>query len=138
MISPPAIALRRRSEELRKAAEREYQHDPDAAALLLFYAAECGLKSIYMIQNNLKDTSDSRGTAIPASKFVHNILRLADVLRMPRSAYAPNPGFVLLRTGRTIDVSQLHQAWRYGERIMDTDRIYAWLQKILDWIKRNR
>ena len=51
MINPPALALRRRSEELFASAEREKPHDVDSAALLLFYAVECGLKSVYMLQN---------------------------------------------------------------------------------------
>ncbi|MBY5755664.1 hypothetical protein HFO07_03105 [Rhizobium leguminosarum] len=138
MISPPALALRRRAEELHAAAARELQHDPDTAALLLFYAAECGLKSIYMVQNSLKDTADARGAALPATSFLHNILRLADALRIPKSVYAPNPSFVLQRGGGVIDVTHLHQAWRYGERLIDTHVIYAWLLKIFDWIKRNR
>lgn len=138
MINPPALALRRRADELHAAATRELSHDADAAALLLFYAAECGLKSIYMIQNNLKDTADARGGAAPARAYLHDILKLSDALRIPRSAYGPNPGFTLSRTGITINITDLHQAWRYGERIADTEVIFDWLLRLFDWIKKNR
>ncbi|WP_209436168.1 hypothetical protein, partial [Methylobacterium platani] len=60
MINPPALTLRRRSEELFNSAERERPHKEDSAALLLFYAVECGLKSIYMLRNNLRSTDDER------------------------------------------------------------------------------
>lgn len=138
MINPPALALRRRADELHAAAARELPHDPDAAALLLFYAAECGLKSIYMVQNNLKDTADARGGAIPARSYIHDIVKLSDAIRIPKSAYAPNPSFSLSRTRAVINVAELHQAWRYGERLEGTDVIYAWLLRLFDWIKKNR
>lgn len=138
MINPPPLALRRRAEELYIAAQREFQFDPDAAALLLFYAAECGLKSIYMTQNNLKDTADTRGSARPVRSYVHNLIHISIALRMPNTVYAPIPNFIIARTGGLIDVSQLHQAWRYGERIVDTHAIYHWLLNLFDWVKRNR
>lgn len=65
LINPTALALRRRSEELFASATRERQHDADSAALLLFYAAECGLKSAYMLQNNLKIADEERGKCAP-------------------------------------------------------------------------
>lgn len=138
MINPPALALRRRADELRDAAERQFEDDPDTAALLLFYAAECGLKSIYMIQNNLKNTGETRGSARSARSFVHEIVVLADALRVPRSAYGPHPTLVVTRSGLTIEVSSLHQAWRYGERVNNTPLIYQWLLRIVEWVKRNR
>lgn len=78
------MTLRRRADELQAAAKRELPHDEDAAALLLFYAAECGLKSVYMIQNNLKDTGEARGRADAARSFVHNLVTICNVLGMPR------------------------------------------------------
>jgi hypothetical protein len=138
MVNPPALALRRRADELQAAATRELPHDPDAAALLLFYATECGLKSLYMIQNNLKDTADARGRALPARTFVHDILSLLHVLPIPRSAYAPNPELRLSRTGEVIHINELHQAWRYGERVTQTDVIFAWLLRVCDLVRRNR
>ena len=138
MINPPAAALRRRADELHAAATRELQHDPDAAGLLLFYATECGLKSHYMIQNNLKDTADARGMAAPARTFMHDVLRLSDVLHIPRAAYAPSPMLTLSRTGECIHITELHQAWRYGERVVQTDVIFAWLLRLFDWVRRNR
>jgi hypothetical protein len=138
MVNPPPLALRRRADELHAAAQRELQHDPDAAALLLFYAAECGMKSLYMLQNSLKDTSEARGSALAARSFVHDILRLAQALKIPKSVYSPNPSFRVHRNGASIDVSQLHQAWRYGEKIADTQLIFDWLLKIISWVKNSR
>lgn len=138
MINPPALALRRRSEELGVSAAREVEHDIDAAALLLFYAVECGLKSAYMLQNNLKYTDDSRGVAASARSFIHNIEALVQALNISRSSIGPTPKAIIIRSGLSITSSMLHQAWRYGEKVQNTDTIYEWLVSLLDWCRKNR
>jgi len=110
------LALRRRSEELSASAAREFEHDIDAAALLLFYAVECGLKSAYMIQNNLKYTDDTRGAAASARSFVHNIEALVQALNISRASVKSAPTVVIIRSGLHGTSSILHQAWRYGEK----------------------
>ena len=138
MINPPAMALRRRSEELFASAEREKLHDSDSAALLLFYAAECGLKSVYMLQNNLKYTDEVRGGARSARSFSHNIVALIQALNISRSSVQPAPEVVTVRLGLNGTLAVLHEAWRYGEKIQGTDAIYDWLKSLLEWCRKNR
>lgn len=138
MINPPAIALRRRSDELFACAEREKLHDSDSAALLLFYAAECGLKSVYMLQNNLKYTNEERGSAKSARSFSHDIVALIQALNISRASVQPAPAVVTVRLRETGTTKVLHEAWRYGEKIQGTDAIYEWLKSLLEWCRKNR
>lgn len=138
MINPPAMALRRRSEELFASAEREKPHDSDSAALLLFYAVECGLKSVYMLQNNLKYTDEERGSARSARSFSHNIVALIQALNISRASVLSVPTVVTVRLGLNGTPTVLHEAWRYGEKIQATEAIYDWLKSLLQWCKKNR
>jgi len=106
------MALRRRSEELFASAEREKLHDPDSAALLLFYAVECGLKAVYMLQNNLRYTDEARGSARPARSFSHNIVSLVQALNIARASIKPVPAVVTVRLGLSGSPAVLHEAWR--------------------------
>ncbi len=138
MINPPAMALRRRSDELFASAEREKPNDFDSAALLLFYAAECGLKAVYMLQNNLKYTNEERGIAKSARSFSHDIVALIHALNISRASVQPTPAVVTVRLGLNGTPTVLHEAWRYGEKIQGTDAIYDWLKSLLEWCRRNR
>lgn len=138
MINPPALALRRRSEELFASAERERSHNADSAALLLFYAAECGLKSVYMLQNNLKVSDEARGNARSARNYGHNIRGLIQALNISRSSIKAPPPIVVERTGQVGDTAILHEAWRYGEKIRDTNAMCEWLTSLIEWCKKNR
>lgn len=124
--------------ELFASAEREKLHDPDSAALLLFYAVECGLKSAYMLQNNLRHTGEERGNAKSARSFSHNIVALIQALNISRVSMKSVPGVVTARLRQTGTPKVLHEAWRYGEKIQDTDAIYDWLKSLLEWCKTNR
>jgi hypothetical protein len=137
VVEPPERALRRRARELHASACRELKNDEDSGALLLFYAAECALKAFYMARNNLKDTEESRGTALPARHYSHNLVRLISVLNIPRASLKEAPAAVLVRSGVPIDMSHVHQAWRYGEKINNTPLICDWLISIVEWCRRN-
>lgn len=134
MIDPPPAALRRSASELAKSAGHA-QSTEEASALLLFYAAECSLKSVYMRQNNLRSTAEERGRANSARSFAHDLVRLIDALNIPRSAVGLPPVAILSRTAAHITVDMFHQAWRYGEKIKDTQAILVWLNKIINWCK---
>lgn len=138
MINPPAQTLRRRSEELLASAERERAHNTDSAALLLFYAVECALKSIYMFQNNLKFTDETRGSAQSEREFGHNIRSLINALNISRASIKPIPKIVIERSGHPGDPLVLHEAWRYGEKVKDTNLIYEWLLSLIEWCRKNR
>jgi hypothetical protein len=137
MVNPNALTLRRRSIELRNSADREFPHNEDSSALLLFYAAECALKSVYMQRKNLKTTDDSRGNALSARSYVHNLTRLIADLNIPRSSVGLPPAAALTRTAGHIATQDLHQAWRYGEKITGTALICTWLNSIIDWCNKN-
>ncbi len=138
MINPPALALRRRSEELFASAEREKFHDKDSAALLLFYAAECGLKSVYMFRNNLKVTDEARGQAASARSFSHDLRSLIQALNISQSSIKPPPPIVIERSGLNGHAGVLHEAWRYGEKVRDTHVVYDWLTSLIEWCRKNR
>lgn len=132
------LALRRRSEELLASAERERQHNVDSAALLLFYAAECSLKAVYMLQNNLKMTDEARGRARSARSFGHDIHGLIHALNVSRASIKAAPRIVVERTGQSGDPTILHEAWRYGEKIRDTSAVCEWLTSLIEWARNNR
>ncbi|WP_147764205.1 hypothetical protein [Methylobacterium sp. WL12] len=138
MINPPALALRRRSDELFASAERERAHDPASAALLLFYAAECGLKSVYMMRNNLKVTDEARGAADSARSFSHDLRKLIQALNISRASIKATPAIVVDRSGLQGAPALLHEAWRYGVKIRDTSVICDWLASLVEWCRDNR
>lgn len=137
MINPNALTLRRRAAELYGSAHREMAHNLDSGALLLFYSAECALKAVHMRRNNLKTTEEARGTAMAARSYIHNLTRLIGDLNIPRSSVSAAPPSALARTMATISTSDLHQAWRYGEKINKTEAICEWLNSIIDWCNKN-
>ena len=137
MVTPSALTLRRRASELHSSADRELIHNEDSSALLLFYAAECALKSVYMQRNNLKTTDDSRGGAASARSYIHNLTRLIADLNIPRSSVSTAPPTLLSRTANAIPSQDLHQAWRYGEKVQNTTIVCTWLNSIIDWCKKN-
>ena len=132
------MALRRRSDELLAAAERERAHDEATAALLLFYAAECGLKSVYMMRNNLKVTDEARGPADSARSFSHDLRKLIQALNISRASIRPTPPIVMARSGLHGDPTVLHEAWRYGVRVRDTSAVCDWLTSLIEWCRDNR
>ncbi|MDZ5650345.1 hypothetical protein [Nitrospirillum sp. BR 11828] len=138
MINPPALTLRRRSDQLFASAERARPYDIESAALLLFYAAECGLKAAYMLQNNLKNTSEVRGGAKSARSYGHDLRSLIHALNISRMTIKPHPLITVSRTGSSGDVTILHEAWRYGEKIHDTNAVCEWLTSIVEWCRNNR
>lgn len=138
MVDPNPKTLRRRSNELRESAEREKGHNLDSAALLLFYAVECGLKAAYMIHNNLKSTADTRGNARSARDYGHNIDRLIGELRIPTSSIPNRPEIKFTHTKENGSFTILHEAWRYGEKIKDTQVVYDWLYSLTEWCRNNR
>ncbi len=122
------MTLRRRAAELFASSQRERDHDATVSRLLLFYGVECRLKYEYLRRNNLRNTSDSNGGARAASEFKHDLLRLFDALRLSRSDIAAEPAVRLRRDNAPASLSQVHQAWRYGESLTDSPAIETWLQ----------
>ena len=105
--------------------------------LLLFYAVECGLKSIYLRRApiGVNTTND-----IPAEDFYgHDLGRWAQELKLPISITAVNTSFHLRRDHSQWSISDAHQAWRYGVAITPADeqRLVSWLEQVHQWIEEN-
>jgi len=137
LINPPFLALKRRAEELHSSACREMPVNPECGGLLLFYAAECSLKAAYMYKNNLRHTGEQRGQYKAARSFVHNLKDLVTALNIPAASLPKTPEVFLVRNGERNEISDLHQAWRYGEKIRETATIIQWLTKLIEWCKKN-
>ncbi|CAA7603009.1 Hypothetical protein DEACI_3832 [Acididesulfobacillus acetoxydans] len=98
--------------------------------LLLFYAAECGLKAIWLKEHRLEDSlADSTFRT-----FGHDINRLLRDLRtgLVVSMYTRTvPGNV-----REVRLEQLNQAWRYGCEVEDESAIERDLVAVCRWVGR--
>lgn len=131
-------ALRRRRDDMSDSARvlTESACDEATACLLLFYAAECGLKERVLARGNHRDTSGLEPT--------HDLRRLAKDLRLP-----PNLSSHLTRlqqcrrnNGKPNDASalpihELHQAWRYGAKLRENDQENAQkaLSELIKWCR---
>lgn len=133
MIDPPLRAFRRRAIELRVSATRERDHDLDSGLLLLFYAVECALKFLYMSDNMLKSSSDSRGATVSAKEIGHDVLRLINEIKIPRAAVPPPPMLHFQRSGVICATLHAHQAWRYGEKLHDSQLAWDWLSVVMKY-----
>jgi hypothetical protein len=106
--------------------------------LLLFYAVECGLKSVWLKRQarSLFDREDIEKTG-------HNLRELLKELKVGANLSLPENLQLkpLMRNGteepRNGDISILHQAWRYGGNCtVPTDNACEYqLEQVLAWIK---
>lgn len=114
--------------------------------LLLFYAVECGLKSILLRQRRLTSTCQ-----LDDAFLSHDFAPLIKELRLPRSVIGkvgdtrdssrPRlPSFRLDRDRSSWSMSEAHQAWRYGVRVHSEDesKIVEWLNQVCIWVKENQ
>lgn len=121
MVDVGVGELRRSRDRLAKQAEdAEQAGDGATSGLLLFYAAECGLKAgvlRWILQR--ADTS-----ALPKDLRSHNLRRLAKELNLqdPTSGQ-PDPLRCRRHRGSTwIESHELHEAWRYGAELRADDQ----------------
>jgi hypothetical protein len=128
-IDPNHKTLKRRSKELRTAAAASM--DDDTKALLLFYAAECILKAHYMIKFSLRSTAAENGLARSPRFHAHRLDNLLIALQVRTTDCPARPGVTQLRSGDSIDVGQLHEAWRYGEKVANHNDVVAWLGRVI-------
>ncbi|MBW4616907.1 MAG: hypothetical protein KME21_27420 [Desmonostoc vinosum HA7617-LM4] len=108
--------------------------------LLIFYAVECGLKSIWLKRNKLNSTAKIQDQSV-LTKDGHNITVWLKKLGISAQSLGSNkiPGFRLERGGSSWDVGKAHQAWRYGVRMefQDEKVLVEWLDSLCNWIKNN-
>jgi len=126
--------------ELRQAFHAHRSKAPDDCPshyLLLFYAAECGLKSAWMRRNRLLTTDQIRNPYL-LQQSGHDLRLWATELRLPAALIRTTIQFRLQKDGRACPVSQAHEAWRYGVRMdpQQEQSLVRWIAKLCDWIKR--
>lgn len=123
---------------------------PAAACLLLFYAAECGLKAAILRHEGKRSTADLSAAQGGASLYSHNldtlqrdlVLRLSGAeapVRLRRCARAASGrGGKAIPQAGPVDYHQLHEAWRYGVTLdrADQEVAIAALNQLLDICKR--
>lgn len=107
-----------------------------ASYLLLFYAAECGLKSIYLDENNLFTTNRISDSML--SQYGHDLNTWVKQVNTYPKKIEEAPHFHI-NDGSNLDISKAHQAWRYGVRIKEEDeqKLVKWLENLCNWIKEN-
>ncbi len=118
--------------------------------LLLFYAVECGLKSIWLKRKNLTGTDRIPDQTL-LSKDGHNFGVWIKEIRLPKSVVGElfnsegnplpfqTPCFRLASGGAHLDTGKAHQVWRYGIPVDSQDQkaLVEWLEKVCTWIKEN-
>lgn len=109
--------------------------------LLVFYAVECGLKGIYLKNNELPSTEKIRDQTL-ITKDGHNFKTWIKELRLPAAIVGKYPdiqvpSFRLDKGGADLDIGKAHQAWRYGVKINidDEKKLVEWLEKVCNWIE---
>lgn len=88
------------------------------AKMVLFYAAECGLKACYLHRNRLPPTA-----SLPASLYAHDLISLLKDLRVPASMIAGRMTDFRNRADPTKKYPhyEVHLAWRYAVDIQSDD-----------------
>lgn len=106
--------------------------------LLLFYAVECGLKSVFLRRKNLRTTNDIEDRTL-LSEDGHNLARWINEVGVPEREVGEPPFFHLSKGGANLDTEKAHQVWRYGVGMNSQDErvLVEWLEKICAWIKEN-
>lgn len=134
--------------DLRQAFHKHYsavKETKEACSyLLLFYSVECGLKSILLKQQHLRSTAQIQDQTL----LSHNFAPLVKELRLPRSIVGeigdtndktqPRlPNFRLCKDSSSWQMSEVHQAWRYGIPVdpQDQEILVEWLENVCNWIK---
>lgn len=95
--------------------------------LLMFYAGECGLKSLYLDQERLRDTNDFEVALGKKYGHSHDLQKWIDEIKIPK--------FSIKYKGRDDDpVSQIHERLRYG---VDSKRNHKDFLKTLNSLLNN-
>ena len=106
--------------------------------LLLFYAVECGLKSVWLKRRKTRNLKTQDNSLL--FKYGHSLDIWVKELRISANEAGTPPNFHLDGDRSTIlDISKAHQVWRYGIKIeaKDEQKLVEWLQNICNWIKEN-
>jgi hypothetical protein len=121
----------------------------NAHRLLLFYAIECGLKSVLMKRKSVTCTNhcDEIGEAQHDINKLLDALGAGNKLKLPSQLNMAAIKDKSSKDERKLESGKINQMWRYGGRIEETkDRdgtivksdadLEQYLIKISDWIKQ--
>ena len=122
-----SVTLREIEKSFRRHRNVVYSAHASSAThrMVLFYAVECGLKTVYMRRNRLRKTDGA------VTSFGH---RLADLLASLRCTYRLRD--VKGKDGIPIPSKSLHEAWRYGKALENQRELSCEtsLKNIILWI----
>ncbi|MFE7115910.1 hypothetical protein ACFU99_10880 [Streptomyces sp. NPDC057654] len=130
-----AKALKASRARLRQGGDRlDAVGDTPTACLLLFYAAECGMKERLLTRGGHRDSA--------ALDYQHDLRRMAKDLKMPRDMADRLDKLQSCRLQQalgTIAMADLHQAWRYGAKldIEDEKAVHAALCELISWCEQD-
>jgi hypothetical protein len=133
MLSAGHSELRRAFHEAK--AQSDVTTGP-ASHLLHFYAAECGLKYLYLRRNKLLKTSQIANEKL-LSRHGHDLPIWARELKLAVASLS-SPTQVKLKRGENCKIDCAHQAWRYGIEL-DADsetQISNWIKRTIESIKQ--
>ena len=118
-----------------KNSSKSLKSDSFSGLTCLFYAVECGLKSVLMKRQHKITTENVEG-------FGHNLNKMLDALRCEKRLRLPDNIALesLKRPQRQRNACQgeLNQVWRYGVMLRDPDQLIdltSKLEQICSWIK---
>ncbi len=102
----------------------------------LFYAVECGLKSLIMKYERQETTSG-------IDHFGHNLNKMLDHLRCEKKLRLPDnislePLKKPQNQQRNANQDELNQVWRYGVQPRDERQLTEKLEQVCNWIKEQR
>ena len=124
--------------ELRRAFRLHYEQAASGTTeshnLLLFYAAECGMKAVWLRRNH-RMSSDDFPTSF-RGRDGHDLGMWMKELRIG-ARISPPPGLRLQRDNTSLHVSEVHEAWRYGIRVRPRDetQLRCWLNSLCQWVE---
>lgn len=120
MVDVGVGELRRSRDRLEKQARAaESAGELPASGLLLFYAAECGLKAELL--HSVLHCRDTAG--LPGDLRSHELRRLAKALNLKDPGTGPDPLRCRRHKGAAwIESRELHEAWRYGAELRADDQ----------------
>lgn len=103
--------------------------------LLLFYAAECGLKAAWLTRNRLRSTSQLEPDLL--ARGGHDLMLWVERLKLPAMITKRSVRFRLRRDNAAHEIALAHQAWRYGVELVATDQadVVAWLDDVCRWAR---
>jgi hypothetical protein len=110
--------------------------DPAPKNLLLFYAAECALKAVWLRRNRLRTTEQIE--TYQMERGGHDLMYWAMELRLPATLASGRVHFRIRKDSQSFTIAAAHQAWRYGIAMHATDEeaLVKWLTSICEWARQ--